>query len=103
MDALEEIDGESFEALRDEARDLLDDALDFLRDEMPLKERIGYRLAVQFCFSCLLEADKALLINDNEDQYTGSPGREIAATTVEDHPPLGESSPALERLRNRAW
>ena len=51
---------------------LLDDALDFLSDEMALTERISYRLAVQFCFSCLLEADKALLINDDEPQYIGA-------------------------------
>ena len=100
--ALRGIRGQSFEALRDEARDLLDDALDFLSDEMALTERIGYRLAVQFCFSCLLEADKALLIHDDEPQYIGAPGRAIAPTVVEDHPPTGASSPELERQRKKA-
>ena len=99
--ALEGIDGQNFEVFKDEVTDLLDEALNFL-DHMCLKERLGYRLAVQFCFSCLLEADKALLINDDEVKYLGEPGRLIEATTVEDHPPSGESSPDLERLRKQA-
>lgn len=100
--ALEGIDGQSFEDLKDEVKDLLDEALEYVAEVMPLSARVGYRLAVQFCFSCLLEADKALLINEDEAQYLGDPGRAIAATVVEDHPPSGESSPVLESLRKKA-
>jgi CRISPR-associated endonuclease/helicase Cas3 len=98
---LEEVDASSFEAIRDEARDLLDEALDHL-ESMPLRDRIVFRLAVQFCFSCLLEADKALLIHKDDTQYLGSAGMAIAPTVVEDHPPSGESSPHLDRQRGEA-
>jgi hypothetical protein len=99
--ALEGVDGSSFDALQDEARDLLDETLDRL-EAMPIRDRIVFRLAVQFCFSCLLESDKALLINKDDAQYLGSPGITIAPTVVEDHPPSSESSPDLHRHRRKA-
>jgi CRISPR-associated endonuclease/helicase Cas3 len=99
--ALEGVDDSSFGALQDEARDLLDEALDHL-EAMPIRDRIVFRLAAQFCFSCLLEADKALLIHKDDAQYLGSPGAAIAPTVVEDRPPAGESSPDLARQRGEA-
>ena len=88
--------------LTDEVRDQLDGAFDELDDQFCLDDRIRFRLAVQFCFSCLLEADKAILIHGDEAKYRGNPGREIAPTTVEGHPPSGGSAPEIDRQRGRA-
>ncbi len=58
-----------------------------LDKRLTLSERVRYRLAAQFCFSVLLEADKALLIHKTIVDYLGKPGRCYPATIVEDHPP----------------
>ena len=87
-----------FESLKDDVQDRIDDALEIL-DRLPLEKCISFRLAVQFCFSCLLEADKAMLINDTESDYLGLPGRSIEPTVVEDHPPTGQTASILDQQR----
>ena len=44
-------------------------------EEGKLDQLVRIRLAVQFCFSCLLEADKALLIHPTVEDYFGVPTR----------------------------
>ncbi len=100
--ALLDVPNAHFRSIKDEVVDRLIEALEYL-GENPLISRIRYRLAVQFCFSCLLEADKALLIHETVVGYVGQPGKPIAATVVEDNPPSGEASPRLDQQRRQRW
>ena len=75
----------------------------YLRDEMPLKERVGYRLAVQFCFSCLLEADKALLIHDDEGSTSARrAGRSLPRPSRITRPRV-KALPTLSACETRLW
>lgn len=101
FDALAGLAHRPFEELTDDVLDRFDEAFAEI-DNLDLEDRIRYRLAVQFCFSCLLEADKAILIHGDEAKYRGNPGRGIAPTAVEGHPPSGVSAPEIDRQRSRA-
>ena len=68
-----------------------------------LDQLVRIRLAVQFCFSCLLEADKALLIHPNVEDYFGVPTRSYPATLVEDKLPPGDSTSAINQQRRSAY
>jgi CRISPR-associated endonuclease/helicase Cas3 len=101
--ALDGLPAADFQEFRDQAGDMLEDTLALLKPGAKgLPELIRYRLAVQFCFSCLLEADKALLIYDDEVRYFGLPGDTISPSVVEDHPPTSDGSPELDRQRRDA-
>ncbi|MGO8746923.1 MAG: CRISPR-associated helicase Cas3' [Thermoguttaceae bacterium] len=79
--------GAGFTAAHQAAQDALIDAEFVLTRTLPLADRVRLRLALQFSFSCLLEADKALLIHSRVEQYVGTPGKLVPGTVVEDHPP----------------
>ena len=57
---------------------------------------------MQFCFSCLSEADKALLIHPTVKDYFGVPTRSYPATLVEDQLPPGDSTSAINQQRRSA-
>jgi hypothetical protein len=91
-----------FEELQLDALDAATAAFTQLEKTPSLEPRIRYRLAVQFCFSCLLEADKALLIHEDLEEYIGKLGRQVAATVVEDRPPPGERNRPVDQQREAA-
>jgi len=68
-----------------------------------LDQLVRIRLAVQFCFSCLLEADKALLIHPTVEKYFGVRPRSYPATLVEDKLPPGDSTSAINQQRRSAY
>ena len=80
-----------FEELQGQALELLDDAFTLL-EKCPLERRLRYRLTVQFCFSCLLEADKGLLIHKDLAEYIGRPGMVMPG-----HRRGGASAPEFQR------
>ena len=75
-----------FDNVFDRAGDSLFEIEEILKKSVPLVDRVRFRLTVQFCFSILLEADKALLIHERVEDYIGEPGKVLPATIVEDHP-----------------
>ena len=91
-----------FTAAQEAAVDALIKAESLLERTVPLPERVRFRLALQFSFSCLLEADKALLIHERVGQYLGAPGRLVPATVVEDHPPDDAEMQAEINAQRRA-
>ncbi len=80
---------------------LFDAKQEFFTQSSPLPDRVRFRLAFQFCFSCLLEADKALLIHETVETYLGARGKVLSATVVEEHP-LRDDSHVEINIRRRA-
>ncbi|MDA1232744.1 MAG: CRISPR-associated helicase Cas3', partial [Planctomycetota bacterium] len=72
-------------------------------EEGTLDQLVRIRLAVQFCFSCLLEADKALLIHPTVADYFGVPTHTYPATLVEDQLPPGDTTTAINQQRRSAY
>lgn len=101
--AIDRLTNDGFDAVYDATMELVEQEWpDFLK-ETPVKEMVRIRLAVQFCFSCLLEADKALLINPTLLDYFGTTPRAYPATLVEDQLPPGDANSAINQQRRLAY
>lgn len=101
--AIDRLTNDGFDAVYDATMELVEQEWpDFLK-ETPVNEMVRIRLAVQFCFSCLLEADKALLINPTLLDYFGTTPRAYPATLVEDQLPAGDANSAINQQRKLAY
>lgn len=101
--SLNRLTNDGFDAVYRKAMRLVETDWPEQLEEGKLDQLIRIRLAVQFCFSCLLEADKALLIHPTVEDYFGVPTRSYPATLVEDQLPPGDSTSAINQQRRSAY
>ncbi len=101
--AIDRITNDGFDAVYDATMELVEQQWPDSLKETPVTEMVRIRLAVQFCFSCLLEADKALLINPTLVDYFGATPRAYPATLVEDQLPAGDAVSAINQQRRLAY
>lgn len=100
--SLSRLQQQGFEAIHDNVIELIDEWQEQL-DRSDLHTRVQIRLAVQFCFSCLLEADKALLIHDSLSDFDGPKPNQYSATLVEDQLPPGDRNSPINQQRRAAY
>lgn len=102
-DSLKRLTDDGFDAVHKKAMRLVERDWPNQLEEGTLDQLVRIRLAVQFCFSCLLEADKALLIHPTIADYFGAATRNYPATLVEDQLPPGDSTSAINQQRRSAY
>lgn len=101
--SLNRLKNEGFDAVYRKAMRLVQEDWPNQLEDGKRDQLVRIRLAVQFCFSCLLEADKALLIHPSVEDYFGMPTRSYPATLVEDQLPPGDSMSAINQQRLSAY
>jgi CRISPR-associated endonuclease/helicase Cas3 len=101
--ATDRLTNDGFNAVYDATMELVEQEWPDLLKETTVNELVRIRLAIQFCFSCLLEADKALLINPTVEDYSGATARTYPATLVEDQLPAGDATSAINQQRRLAY
>lgn len=101
--SLDRLNNDGFDAVYRKVMRLIERDWPEQLEEGTLDQLVRIRLAVQFCFSCLLEADKALLIHPTVADYFGVPTRTYPATLVEDQLPPGDTTTAINQQRRSAY
>lgn len=102
-DSLTRLTNDGFDAVYGKAMRLVERDWPEQHEQERLDQLVRIRLSVQFCFSCLLEADKALLIHPTIEDYFGVPTRSYPATLVEDQLPPGDSTSIINKQRRSAY